>query len=74
MLAIWAALLALWHNFWAQLRLLGVTFGAFWMHILCQKTGWGALLVAFWRQFSDVFRIFSKKVMCFTYVSVFDEF
>ena len=42
MLTILGALLALWHHFWAQLRHLGVTFGAFWKHFLCQKTDWGA--------------------------------
>ena len=42
MLTILGALLALWHHFWAQLRHLGITFGAFWMHFSSQKTNWGA--------------------------------
>ena len=42
MLTILGALLALWHHFWAQFRHLGGTFVASWMHLLDQKTDWGA--------------------------------
>ena len=74
-LTILDALLALWHDFWAQFRHLGVTFVAFWMHYLDQKTDWGAkgasrgktpeinspFWIPFGVNFLDVFDIFSKS-------------
>ena len=87
MLTILGALLALWHHFWAQLRHLGVTFGAFWMHFSHQKTDWGAKGAQrggtpvsespFWTPFGRIFLIFLvllEKIMWFTNVSFFHEF
>ena len=84
MLTILGALLALWHHFWAQFGHLGVTFGAFWMHLLHQKTDWGAkgaqrgktpeIKSPFWTHFGvnffDFSCIFSKK-SCVLHMLVF---
>ena len=69
MLTILGALLALWHHFWAQFRHLGVTFGAFGMHFLCQKSDWGSkgaqrgatpeIKSPIWTPFGGIFRICS---------------
>ena len=88
---IWEALLALWHifyNFWDQFRYLGVTFGAFWMHLLCQKTDWGAkgaprgptpeIKASIWAPFGDHFSydcvFLMEKSVYLTHVAFFLNF
>ena len=82
------ALLALGHSFWDQLKHLGITFGAFWMHFLCQKTNRGAkgaprgastkikppIWVPFGGHFSYFLMFLMQKSVYLTHVAFFLNF